>query len=57
VSGRDPKPTSARPTLLFNSRSGLLSFDRDGTGPISDQVIVRIAPARAISVRAIAIEP
>jgi Ca2+-binding RTX toxin-like protein len=57
VSGPAPKPTSAHPTLLFNSRTGLLSFDRDGTGPTSDQVIVRIAPARTITSGAIRIEP
>jgi Ca2+-binding RTX toxin-like protein len=45
VAGRKPQPRTNRPTLLFNTRTGILSFDRDGTGPISDQVIVRLRGA------------
>ena len=39
VSG--PQPQAAEPvgTLLWNTRSGLLSFDRDGSGPITPKVI------------------
>ena len=45
VAGRKPQPQTNRPTLLFNTRTGILSFDRDGTGPISDQVIARLRGA------------
>jgi Ca2+-binding RTX toxin-like protein len=45
VAGHKPRPRTSRPTLLFNTRTRILSFDRDGTGPISDQVIVRLRGA------------
>ncbi len=46
VAAARPRPRGARPTLLFDTRSGLLSFDRDGSGPISDQVVVELPRSR-----------
>jgi hypothetical protein len=42
VAGPDPRPHTSRATLLLDTRTGVLSFDRDGTGPISDQVIAKL---------------
>ncbi len=45
VAGLNPRPRTHRPTLLFNTHTRILSFDRDGAGRISDQVIVRLRGA------------
>jgi hypothetical protein len=36
------------PPVLLNTRTGVLSFDRDGTGPISDKVIAKLPRIRTI---------
>ena len=48
VANRDPRPRCRCATLLLNTRTGLLSFDRDGTGPIADKVIVQLPRFRTI---------
>jgi len=45
VSAADPSPGAPRPTLLLDTDDGVVSFDRDGSGPTSDQVVV-ILPGR-----------
>ena len=40
VSGREPRPQEPRGTILFDEHSGVVSFDRDGTGLVSDKVAV-----------------
>lgn len=40
--GVNPRPTTTAPTLLFDSRWGLVRFDRDGTGPIMAKVVVEL---------------
>jgi Ca2+-binding RTX toxin-like protein len=42
VAGPRPRPRRPGATLLLDTRSGVLSFDRDGTGPISDKVIAKL---------------
>jgi hypothetical protein len=42
LSGSDPRPRTHHPTLLLDTNTGLLSYDADGTGPISDEVIVEL---------------
>jgi hypothetical protein len=46
--GRNPRPRTRRATLLFNPRTRVLRFDRDGIGPIPDQVIVRLRGSHRI---------
>jgi Ca2+-binding RTX toxin-like protein len=40
VRDHNPRPRHDHATILFDDRTGLVSFDRDGTGPISDKVAV-----------------
>jgi Ca2+-binding RTX toxin-like protein len=42
VSGPDPRPLRKGATLLFNTRTHVLSFDADGRGPIADKVVARL---------------
>jgi hypothetical protein len=49
VCGRDPRSKQRSATLLFNTRTHLLSFDRDGTGPLADKVIAVLPGLRTIS--------
>jgi Ca2+-binding RTX toxin-like protein len=44
----DPQPRCHCATLLLDTSTGVLSFDRDGTGPISDQVIAKLPGLRMI---------
>jgi hypothetical protein len=55
VASANPWPKHARPTLLLDTDSGLLSFDRDGSGPISDKVIVRLPGRRGLERGAVVI--
>jgi Ca2+-binding RTX toxin-like protein len=48
VRDRNPRPRGHRATVLFDDRTGLVSFDRDGTGPISDKVAVVLPDAQAL---------
>jgi len=48
VSDRDPQPRKPRGTILFDKRSGVVSFDRDGTGPVSDKVAVVLPDAQTL---------
>jgi Ca2+-binding RTX toxin-like protein len=48
VSGRDPMPRQRRGTILFDERTGVVSFDRDGAGPISDKVAVVLPDAETL---------
>jgi Ca2+-binding RTX toxin-like protein len=48
VAGRNPRPAGPGATLLFNTRTRILSFDPDGSGPISDKVIVRLPGFRTV---------
>jgi hypothetical protein len=57
VAGRSPRPSAGGPTLLFDTRAGVLSFDPDGTGPISDQVIVKLPGLRTVNKRWLTILP
>jgi Ca2+-binding RTX toxin-like protein len=43
-----PRPRHRAATLLLDTRTGLVSFDRDGTGPISDQVVAVLPGARTL---------
>ena len=42
VAGPHPQPHGPDATLLLNTRTHILSFDADGTGPISDKVIAKL---------------
>jgi Ca2+-binding RTX toxin-like protein len=42
VAGRAPQPQRRRATLLLDTDTGVVSFDRDGSGPVSDRVVVRL---------------
>jgi hypothetical protein len=42
VSGPHPRPHGPGATLLLNTRTHILSFDADGSGPISDKVIAKL---------------
>ena len=42
VTGTDPQPRAARPTLLVNPSTGLMAFDRDGTGIIGPRVVAMV---------------
>lgn len=42
VSATEPRPRQPRPTLLLDTDTGVVSFDRDGSGPTSDQVVVTL---------------
>ena len=42
VTGTDPQPRAARPTLLVNPSTGLIAFDRDGTGIIGPRVVAMV---------------
>jgi Ca2+-binding RTX toxin-like protein len=55
VANSNPWPKLRRPTLLLDTDSGVLSFDRDGSGPISDKVIVRLPRRQGLERRAIVI--
>lgn len=48
VASARPRPRTARPTLLLDTRDGLVYFDRDGSGPISDRVVVKLPGAHAL---------
>jgi hypothetical protein len=48
VATTDPQPRCHCATLLLDTSTGVLSFDRDGTGPISDQVIAKLPGLRTI---------
>lgn len=48
VANSDPQPRCHCATLLLDTSTGVLSFDRDGTGPISDQVIAKLPGLRTI---------
>jgi Ca2+-binding RTX toxin-like protein len=48
VAKMDPQPKCHCATLLLDTSTGVLSFDRDGTGPISDQVIAKLPGLRTI---------
>jgi hypothetical protein len=51
VRDHNPKPRGDRATILFDDRTGLVSFDRDGTGPISDKVAVVLPDAKTLKRR------
>lgn len=55
VAKANPWPRLRRPTLLLDTRSGVLSFDRDGSGPISDKVIVRLPGRQGLERRAVVV--
>ena len=55
VASANPWPRLRRPTLLLDTRSGVLSFDRDGSGPISDKVIVRLPGRQGLERRAVVV--
>jgi hypothetical protein len=38
-----PRPRNRRPTLLYDTKNDVLTLDRDGTGPISDKVVVKLS--------------
>lgn len=42
MEGDSPRPSARVPTLLFDLRRGMLSFDPDGTGPKDRKVIVTL---------------
>jgi hypothetical protein len=42
VVARDPRPRGRGATLLFSTSTHVLSFDPDGSGPISDKVIAKL---------------
>lgn len=42
VADAKPRPGRRAPTLLLDTDSGVVSFDRDGKGPISDKVVVTL---------------
>jgi Ca2+-binding RTX toxin-like protein len=48
VANSDPQPHCHCASLLLDTSTGVLSFDRDGTGPISDQVIAKLPGLRTI---------
>jgi len=48
VVARDPRPRGRGSTLLLSTRTGVLSFDPDGNGPISDKVIVKVPHLKTI---------
>ena len=48
VANSDPQPRCHCASLLLDTSTGVLSFDRDGTGPISDQVIAKLPGLRTI---------
>jgi Ca2+-binding RTX toxin-like protein len=48
VANSDPQPRCHCASLLLDTGTGVLSFDRDGTGPISDQVIAKLPGLRTI---------
>jgi hypothetical protein len=48
VAGAKPRPRRPVPTLLLDTRNGVVSFDRDGTGPISDKVVVTLPRAKSL---------
>lgn len=43
----DPRPTRARAQVLADTRTGLITLDPDGTGPLDDVVLVTIPPDQA----------
>jgi hypothetical protein len=51
VAAARPRPRGAHPTLLLDTRSGVVSFDRDGSGPLSDQVVVELPHRRSLERR------
>ncbi|HYJ22642.1 MAG TPA: ETX/MTX2 family pore-forming toxin [Solirubrobacterales bacterium] len=55
VAKADPWPRLRRPTLLLDTDSGVLSFDRDGAGPISDKVIVKLPGRQGLERRAVVV--
>jgi Ca2+-binding RTX toxin-like protein len=48
VANGDPQPRCHCASLLLDTSTGMRSFDRDGTGPISDQVIAKLPGLRTI---------
>jgi Ca2+-binding RTX toxin-like protein len=48
VANGDPQPRCQCASLLLDTSTGVRSFDRDGTGPISDQVIAKLPGLRTI---------
>jgi Ca2+-binding RTX toxin-like protein len=42
VAASNPRPTRPRAALLLDTDTGVVSFDRDGSGPISDRVIATL---------------
>lgn len=49
VSAPDPQPVAAAPTLLHDPRTGLLAFDRDGTGIRGPRVIAMVPVGTAVT--------
>jgi Ca2+-binding RTX toxin-like protein len=49
VSTPDPQPTVALPTLLHDPRTGLVAFDRDGTGIRGPRVIAMVPVGTVIT--------
>ena len=49
VRDHNPRPRRHRATILFDDRTGLVSIDRDGTGPISDKVAVVLPDERTLN--------
>jgi hypothetical protein len=47
VKGPNPTPGRRIPTLLFDTPTGLLSYDSDGSGDLSDQVVAVVPDARS----------
>jgi hypothetical protein len=47
VKGPNPTPGRRIPTLLFDTLTGLLSYDSDGSGHLSDQVVAVVPDARS----------
>jgi Ca2+-binding RTX toxin-like protein len=48
VAGAAPWPRLHRATLLLDTDTGVVSFDRDGSGPVSDRVVVRLPGRRSL---------
>ncbi len=48
VASAKPRPQQRLPTLLLDTQNGVVSFDRDGSGPISDKVVVTLPRAKGL---------
>jgi Ca2+-binding RTX toxin-like protein len=48
IRDHNPRPHGHHATILFDDRTGLVSFDRDGAGPISDKVVVLLPDGKTL---------